>query len=84
MKYEELRSLLFKTLANYAKDKEALANATDKTEIREDLKIKSARLVDVILDLETELNVEIEPDDMDGMFTIGEAMEVLKKYTQQG
>lgn len=78
-----LRNVLLEILAKYAKDTEALNAVTDDTEIRRDLKIKSARMVDVVLDLETELDVEIEPDDMDEMFTIGEAVAVLKKYTQQ-
>lgn len=76
----QLKSLLLEILAKYAKDKDALDAATDNTEIRRDLKIKSARMVDVILDLEAKLNVEIEPDDMDEMFTIGESVAVLKRY----
>lgn len=76
----QLKSLLLEILAKYAKDKDALDTATDNTEIRRDLKIKSARMVDVILDLEAKLGVEIEPDDMDEMFTIGESVAVLKRY----
>ena len=83
MERERLKSLFLKILTNYAKDKEALANATDDTEIRADLKIKSARLVDVILDVESELDIEVEPDDMDQMFTIGEAVDILSGYLKK-
>lgn len=83
MTESDLKSLLLTSLGKYAKDKEALANATDETDIRKDLKIKSARLVDVILDLEVEMGVEIEPDDIDEMFTIGDAVKILKGYADQ-
>ena len=83
MERERLKSLFLEILTNYAKDKEALANATDDTEIRADLKIKSARLVDVILDIESELDIEVEPDDMDQMFTIGEAVDILSAYLKK-
>jgi acyl carrier protein len=83
MNREELKALLLQTLEQFAKDKEALANATEDTELREDLKIKSARLVDVVLDLEEKLDVEVEPDDMDEMWTIGEALDVLERYVNK-
>jgi acyl carrier protein len=83
MNREELKALLLQTLEQFAKDKEALANATEDTELREDLKIKSARLVDVVLDLEEKLGIEVEPDDMDEMWTIGEALDVLERYANK-
>ncbi|MFT5165017.1 MAG: acyl carrier protein [Saprospiraceae bacterium] len=76
----QLRTLLINTLSKYAKNKEVLTDAKDDVDLRNDLKIQSARLVDVVLDLEVELDIEIEPDDMDKMFSIGETMEMLKKY----
>lgn len=76
----ELRNLLMKVLAKYTKNKDALTDPKDELELREDLKIKSARFADVVLDLEFELDVEIEPDDMDEMYTVGESLAILKKY----
>lgn len=83
MTEKELSVLLMKTLSKYAKNKEALSAPTAEMELRKDLKIKSARMVDLVLDIEAALDIEIEPDDMDQMFTIGEALVILKKYSSK-
>ena len=80
MSRDEIKAITLEVLAKYAKNKAAMAQATEETEIRDDLKIKSARLVDVVLDLETKLDIEVDPEDMDQMFTVGEAIEILGKY----
>ena len=46
----------------YVKNEEALANVGDDTDILQDLKVNSARLVDVILNFEDEFDIEF-PDD---------------------
>ena len=52
MDQSEIRAKIVEIIRVYAKDKDALASATDDTNILQDLKVNSARLVDVILDFE--------------------------------
>ena len=64
-------------IGTYAKDKAALASATDDTNILEDLKVNSARLVDVILDFEDAFDIEVEDEDADKVNTIGDALSLI-------
>ena len=59
----------------FAKDPEALANADEKTNILTDLKVNSARLVDIILDFEDKFDIEIDDDAADQIMTLGDAVD---------
>lgn len=61
----------------FAKDKDALANVSEDTDILQDLKVNSARLVDVILDFEDEFDIEVEDEDADAVNTIGDAVNLI-------
>ena len=74
MDQDEVRAKIVEIIGTYAKDKEALASATDDTNILEDLKVNSARLVDVILDFEDAFDIEVEDEDADKVNTIGDAL----------
>jgi acyl carrier protein len=54
-----------------------LASATDDTNILQDLKVNSARLVDVILDFEDAFDIEVEDEDADRVNTIGDAVSLI-------
>ncbi len=77
MDQDEVRAKIVEIIATYAKDKEALASATDDTNILEDLKVNSARLVDVILDFEDAFDIEVEDEDADKVNTIGDAVSLI-------
>ncbi|MCX2486546.1 acyl carrier protein [Pedobacter sp. MR2016-24] len=62
----------------YAEDKEALASIDENTDFIKDLKINSANLVDVVLDIEDEFNIEIENDAMAKMLNVKAAMEIIE------
>jgi acyl carrier protein len=62
----------------FAKDKDALESATLETNILEDLKVNSARLVDVILEFEDEFDIEVEDEDADSVNTIGDAVDLIE------
>jgi len=66
-------------LKPYIKDPSLLDNATDTTHILDDLKVNSARLVDVIIKCEDVFDIEIDDDDADQIRTIGDAVNVIKK-----
>jgi acyl carrier protein len=54
MTAKEIQDRVVKILTPYVKDEKALANAGPPTHILEDLKVNSARLVDVVLAFEDE------------------------------
>jgi acyl carrier protein len=64
-------------LKPYVKDQTLLENATKETHILDDLKVNSARLVDVIIKCEDVFEIEIEDDDADQIRTIGDAVTVI-------
>lgn len=62
----------------YAKDASLLEKATKDTHILNDLKVNSARLVDIIIKCEDVFGIEIDDEDADKIRTIGDAVEVIK------
>ena len=77
MDQSEIRAKIVEIIGVYAKDKDALAAATDDTNILQDLKVNSARLVDVILDFEDAFDIEVEDEDADNVNTIGDAISLI-------
>ncbi len=66
-------------LKNYTKDVALLDKATAETHILKDLKVNSARLVDVIIRCEDVFGVTIDDDEADKIRTIGDAIALVKK-----
>jgi acyl carrier protein len=66
-------------LKNYTKDIALLEKATPETHILKDLKVNSARLVDVIIRCEDVFGVTIDDDEADKIRTIGDAIALVKK-----
>ena len=64
-------------LTPYAKNGDALAHVGRDTHILDDLKVNSARLVDVVLAFEDEFGIEIADDDVDAVNTIGDAVRLI-------
>ena len=62
----------------FVKNEEALANVRDDTDILQDLKVNSARLVDVILNFEDEFDIEVEDEDADAVNTVGDAVSLIE------
>ena len=65
-------------LKPYIKDPALLEAATKDTHILDDLKVNSARLVDVIIKCEDVFDIEIDDDDADKIRTIGDAVEIIQ------
>lgn len=66
-------------LKAYTKDVALLDKATMDTHILNDLKVNSARLVDVIIKCEDVYGISIDDDEADKIRTIGDAVRVIKK-----
>ena len=77
MKNEDLIASLKIIVKPYIQNEEAFENLTEDTDFIADLKINSANLVDVVLDVEEEFDIEIDNDSMDKMLTVKAAMEII-------
>ena len=78
MTREELIASLKKIVKPYAQDLEAFKNLSEETDFIKDLKINSANLVDVILDVEDEFDIEIDNDSMEKMLSVKAAIEIIE------
>ena len=78
MTRKELIASLKNIVKPYAQDLEAFNNLTEETDFITDLKINSANLVDVILDVEDEFDIEIDNDSMEKMLSVKAAMEIIE------
>ncbi|WP_044401047.1 acyl carrier protein [Lacinutrix sp. Hel_I_90] len=63
----------------YIQDEDAFKNLNENTDFINDLKINSANLVDVILDVEDEFDIRIENDDMEKMISVKAAMDLVNE-----
>ena len=79
MTREELITSVRKIVKPYIQDQEAFNNLSEETDFINDLKINSANLVDVILDVEDEFNIEIDNDSMDKMLSVKAALDIIQK-----
>jgi acyl carrier protein len=61
----------------YIQDEEAFQNMHEDTDFINDLKINSANLVDVILDIEDKYDIELDNDSMDKMLNVKAALVVI-------
>ena len=74
MTKEELITKLKAIVAPYIQDEEAFKNLSEDTDFVTDLKINSAHLVDIILDIEDEFDIRLENEDMEKMLDVKSAM----------
>ncbi len=78
MEEKEILQEMANILKPYVKDPALLDSATKETHILDDLKVNSARLVDVIIKCEDVFDIEIDDDDADKIRTVGDAVEIIK------
>ncbi len=78
MKTQEIFEKFVQLIEEYVKEKEKLEAAAMDTAIIGDLKVNSARLVDIIIKVEDTFDIEIEDDDADKIKTIGDAVGIIE------
>lgn len=83
MENEELISRLKPIVAMYAQDIAALDGMNLQTDFIKDLKINSANLVDVVLDVEEEFDIEIDNESMEKMLNVQASLEVIKAKVKE-
>ncbi|MBC2843950.1 acyl carrier protein [Winogradskyella flava] len=77
MKKDELIAKLKTIIAPYIQDEEAFKDLSEDTDFVKDLKINSANLVDIILDIEDEFDIRLENEDMEQMLDVKSAMAIV-------
>ncbi len=71
--FEKVKSIVTVFCRNQAN----LETAKDATRFLEDLDINSARLVDIILDLEDAFDIQIDDESADKILTMGDAVDLI-------
>ncbi|TDW49150.1 acyl carrier protein [Flavobacterium sp. 270] len=78
MDRKELTEKLKGIIKPYAANTEAHENLTEETDFINDLKINSANLVDIILDIEEQFDIIIDNTDMERMLDVKTAVEIIE------
>ncbi len=81
---EKMLNDLKEIVKPYIQNEEAFSNLEEKTDFINDLKINSANLVDIVLDIEDKFDIEIDNESMDKMLNVGAAIEIIKTKVAQG
>ena len=74
MTRKEIFAKVVEIVRPFVKNQEALDSVDENTNILQDLKVNSARLVDIILDFEDAFDIEVEDEDADAVNTVGDAV----------
>jgi acyl carrier protein len=61
----------------YVKEQSALENLNETTDFINDLKINSANLVDIVLDIEEVFGIEIDNQSMEKMLSVKAALDII-------
>ena len=77
MEKSEVMEGVVKILTPWVKNEDALASVSMETNILDDLKVKSARLVDVVIAFEDEFDIEIADEDVDSVNSVGDAVNLI-------
>jgi acyl carrier protein len=77
MEQQQVFEKVVSILKPFVKAPEALANVGMESFIVKDLKVNSARLVDVVLEMEDTFGIAIKDEDADKVKTVGDAVKLI-------
>ncbi len=77
MDQKEVFDQVIAILKPFAKNPAALATVTIESSIQKDLKVNSARLVDVVLEIEERFGIQVKDEDADKVRTVGDAVSLI-------
>ena len=63
----------------YIQNEEAFENMSEDTDFLNDLKINSANLVDIVLDIEDKFDIQIDNESMEKMLNVKASLEVINQ-----
>ena len=78
MKKEEIIEKLKEIIKPYTQEPNALENLTGQTDFISDLKINSANLVDIVLDIEEIFGITIDNESMEKMLNVDAALSIIE------
>ena len=56
---------------------------TEDTSFKDDLGVDSLDLLELVMAFEEEYSIELDPEELEGIQTVGDIREFIKKYTDQ-
>ena len=77
MTESDVQQKVVQILTPFVKNEAALKNVSAETNILNDLKVNSARLVDVVLAFEDTFGIEVADEDADSVNTVGDAVKLI-------
>lgn len=81
MEQSEIFKKTLSLITPFCKNQDALATINENTRFLEDLKINSARLVDIVLAIEDEFGIAVDDESADQIRTIGDAVSLIEEKT---
>ena len=79
MEKEILIEKLKEIVKPYVQDQVAFEQLTEDTDFINDLKVNSANLIDIVLDVEDMFDIEIDNESMEQMLSVKQALEIIQK-----
>ncbi len=77
METSSLLAEVLEVIRPFARNQEALESAQRETRLLEDLRVNSARLIDVILAVEDTFGFTIEEDEEEGLVCLGDMIDLI-------
>lgn len=78
MEKEILIEKLKEIVKPYVQDHVAFEELTEETDFINDLKVNSANLIDIVLDVEDVFDIEIDNESMEQMLNVKKAIEIIR------
>jgi acyl carrier protein len=76
---EQIKNDLIAILKKYTFNEEVWEGFNEKSSIINDLKINSARIVDIIIDIEEKYNIEITDEELEELSCFGDIIKLVKR-----
>lgn len=81
MEKTEILQKLEPIIKTYVTQADVPSEIKDDTHLLRDLKINSAHLIDIVLDVESAFEISISDEEVEKMDTVGSAVELIKNKT---
>jgi acyl carrier protein len=78
MDEQKVFSDIVSILKRFARNQDALAQATVQTTFLKDLRVNSARLIDIVIQIQDKFGIELSDDEADKVRSIGDAVKVVR------
>jgi len=79
MSREEILAKLKNIVKPFVTDESLFEGLSENSDLINDLKINSAHVVDIVLDIETEFDIVVDDESINKMTTIGSSIDVIEK-----